>query len=80
MRQDLMIIVAFEKHFVFIIYNALEARFEDNHIISIFKMLGPINMPSKQVVLVNWEWLIWNCYVVNMELSIKLEEEIYFHW
>ena len=74
-RQDLMETVAFQKQFALALCNALKCRFEDNHIMAAFKVLGPTNMPSKQVGLANWGWLNWSCYVANMELSVKLEEE-----
>ena len=48
-RQDLMNAMTLQKHFALAVCNTLEYRFEDNHIMAAFKMLGPINMPSKQV-------------------------------
>jgi hypothetical protein len=52
--KDLMDAVAFQKHFALAVYNVLECRFEDNHIMAAFKVLDPTNMPSKQVGLANW--------------------------
>jgi hypothetical protein len=54
MGQDLMNAVAFQKHFALAVCNTLEYRFEDNHIIIVFKVLDPTNMPSKQIGLANW--------------------------
>ena len=52
--QELMDAVTFQKHFVLAVCNALEYKFEDNHIMTSFKVLGPTNIPSKQVGLANW--------------------------
>ena len=40
--------------FVHIVCSALDAYFSDNELISRFKILNLINMPSKQVGLQNW--------------------------
>ena len=53
-EQDLMDAVTFQKQFTLAICNALESRFEDNHIIATFKVLDPTDMHSKQVGLANW--------------------------
>ena len=45
--QDFMDAVAFQKHFALAVCNTLECRFEDNHIMTSFKVLGPTNMPCK---------------------------------
>ncbi len=60
-REDLMEAVAFQKQFALAVCNTLECRFEDNHIMAAFKVLGPTNMHSKQVGLANWE-------VIDLEL------------
>ena len=73
--QGLMDAMAFKKYFAFAVYNVLEYRFEDNHIMTTFKVLGPPHMPSTQVGLANSRWLNWSCYMTNMKLSMKLEEE-----
>ena len=56
--QDLMDVVAFQKHFDLAVCNALECTFENNHIMTVIKILNSTNMPSKQVGLANWRWLI----------------------
>ena len=71
-RQDLMDAVAFQKHFALAVCNALESRFEDNHIMTTFKVLAPINMLSRQIGLDNLG-------VVDLELlcgQYELEHEI----
>lgn len=47
----------FQKQFALAVYNVLEFRFEINHIMTMFKIMGPTNMSSKEVALVNWRWL-----------------------
>ena len=78
--QDLINVVAFQKHFALAICNALESRFKDNHIMIAFKVLAPINMSSRQISLANWEWWIWSCYMANMELNAKLVEKSSLLW
>ena len=39
--------VTFQKHFALVVCNELQSRFEDNHIMTTFKVLAPINMPSR---------------------------------
>ena len=46
-RQYLVDVVVFLKYFVLAICNALQYRFEDNHIMTTFKVLGPTNIPLK---------------------------------
>ena len=76
MRQDLVNAVIFQKQFVLTMYNALECRFKDNHIMTTFELLNLINMLFKEVSLANWRgWL--NCYMANIELSVKLKEEMH---
>ena len=52
-EQNLMNVVIFQKFFVLAVCNALESRFEDNHIMTILKILDPTTMPSKQIGLAN---------------------------
>ena len=52
--QNLMDAVTFQKYFALTVCNALESRFEDNHIMTTFKVLAPINMSSRQINLANW--------------------------
>jgi len=59
-EQDLIKAMTFQKQFALAVCNALECRFEDNHIMAAFKVLGLTNMPSKQVGLANWGWLNWS--------------------
>lgn len=47
-------IVTFQKKFALVVCNALESRFEDNHIMITFKVLGLTNIPSRQINLANW--------------------------
>lgn len=44
--QNLMDAVVSQKYFTLVVYNALESRFENNHIMVIFKVLGLTNMSS----------------------------------
>jgi hypothetical protein len=44
----------FQKNFAQVVCNAHDARLCDNDLISCFKILNPINMPSGQVGLLNW--------------------------
>lgn len=60
-EQNLTDVVAFQKYFVLAVCNALESRFKDNHIITVFKILGLTNMPSRLVGLANWR-------IVGLEL------------
>ena len=53
-----MNVVAFQKHFVLTIYNGLEYRFENNHIVATLKVLDLTNMPSRRVGLANWEVVV----------------------
>jgi hypothetical protein len=71
-RQNLMEAMALQKQFALAVCNTLECRFEDNHIMAAFKVLGLTNMPSKQVGLANWG-------VVEFELfcgQYEVEREI----
>ena len=52
--RDLEEALIFQKQFSEAVILALESRFEDNDIISAFKVLNPINMPSRQVGLAQW--------------------------
>ena len=52
--RDLEEALTFQKQFSETMILALESRFEDNDIISAFKVLNPINMPSRQVGLAHW--------------------------
>ena len=74
-EQDLINVVAFQKYFALAICNALEFRFEYNYIMTVFKMLGPTNMPSKQVGLANWRVvdlkLLCGQYGVECEIGGK---------
>jgi len=54
MGQDLIDGVMFQKQFALAVCNALKSRFEDNHIMAMFRVLGSRNMPSKQVGLASW--------------------------
>ena len=45
--------VAFQKYFALAVCNTLEYKFEDNHTLTTFKVLGLTNMPSEQVGLAN---------------------------
>ena len=49
----LMDVLEFQKQFVLAMYNALEFKFEDNHIMATLRVLGPTNIPSRQVGLPN---------------------------
>ena len=53
MGHVLMDVLEFQKQFVLAMYNALEFKFEDNHIMATLRVLGPTNMPSRQVGLPN---------------------------
>lgn len=46
--------LAFQKSFAIAVCEALEVRFADNHIMDAFKVLGPTNMPTRQVGLASW--------------------------
>jgi len=46
--------LASQKSYTQAIIKALEACFQDNDIISAFKVLNPFNMPSKRVGLASW--------------------------
>ena len=52
--QNLIDAVIFQKYFALTVCNALESRFEDNHIMTAFKVLAPITMSSTQISLANW--------------------------
>ena len=52
--RDLEEALTFQKQFSEAMILALEFRFEDNDIVSAFKVLNPTNMPSKQVGLAQW--------------------------
>ena len=49
-----MHVMAFQKQLALAMCNVLESTFEDNYIMTTFKVLGPSNMQSKQVGLINW--------------------------
>jgi hypothetical protein len=51
---DLENALMFQKNFAQVVCNAHDARLCDNDLISCFKILNPINMPSGQVGLLNW--------------------------
>lgn len=55
--QNLMDAMAFQRQFILATCNALESRFENNHIMTTFKVMGPTNMASREVGLANWMWL-----------------------
>ena len=46
---DLEEALMFQKNFAQAVCSAFDARFCDNNLISYFKILNPINMPSRQV-------------------------------
>ena len=52
--RDLEEALLFQKQFSEAVIHALECRFEDNDIVSTFKVLNPTNMPSRQVGLAQW--------------------------
>ena len=56
--------LAFQKIYAEAVCRALEARFSDNDIISVFSILNPSNMPSKRVGLNSWG-------VTELELFLK---------
>jgi hypothetical protein len=71
-EQDLMNAMTFQKHFALAVCNALDSRFEDNYIMTAFKILALINMSSRQIGLANWR-------VVNLKLlcgQYEVEHEI----
>ena len=49
--------LTFQKQFSEAVIRALESRFEDNDIVSAFKVLNPTNMPSRQVG--SSLWAVW---------------------
>ena len=52
--RDLEEALLFQKQFSEAVIDALESRFEDNGIVSNFKVLNPTNMFSRQVGLSQW--------------------------
>jgi len=55
MEQNFMDVVAFQKQFALAVCNALNFKFENNHVMAAFKVLGSMNMPFRQVGLANWK-------------------------
>ena len=47
MGQDLMHVMAFQKELALVVCDVLESTFEDNYIMTTFKVLGLSNVPSK---------------------------------
>ena len=45
-----------------------------------FKILGPINIPFKQIGLANLDMIDLELLCGHMKLSVKLEKERYPHW
>ena len=64
--------VTFQKHFALVVCNELQSRFEDNHIMTTFKVLVPINMPSRQIGLGNYGAVDLELLYANMKLNAKL--------
>jgi hypothetical protein len=54
MFKDLETILTFQKQYVEELCVALEFSFEDDEIITSFRFLNLVNMPSKHVGLANW--------------------------
>lgn len=52
--KDLEEALIFQKQFSESVIHALECRFEDNDLVSCFKILNPTSMPSRQVGLGQW--------------------------
>lgn len=46
--------LAFQKHFILVVCEALESRFDEIHIVDIFWVLGPTNISLHRVGLANW--------------------------
>jgi len=61
---DLESALSFQKSYAKSIIKALEACFEDNDLISTFKVFNPSNMPSRKVGLASWG-------VIDLELLLK---------
>ena len=51
---DLVEALAFQTSFAEEVCKGLEARFQENHVISCFKVLNPCELPSRQVGLKSW--------------------------
>ena len=55
LNWDLEEALYFQKKYTKAVINANEAQFEDNGILSVFKLLNSYNMPSKWKDLFNWD-------------------------
>ena len=56
--HDLKETLQFQCAFAEVVCACLDVRFIDNDLISHFKILNHINMPSRQIGLQNWEGMI----------------------
>jgi hypothetical protein len=54
LEVDLKETLQFQRSFVEVVCDCLQARFTDNDLIFCFKILNPSNMPSKQIGLQSW--------------------------
>jgi len=69
METDLAEALEFHRAFAKAMCAGLNAQFQDNDIISCFKILNPSNMPSKQIGLQNWGVADLECLLAHFRVD-----------
>lgn len=75
-RYDLIDALAFQKQFALAVCNVLEIKFDENHIMTVFKVLGSTNMLCRQIGLANWWMVDLELLCGQYEIEHKIEVEI----